>query len=98
MALSRSRLPRLANANTNYDHGGVIGNSKFEAMAHASFSGDGGEKMKRECPESAMHARNNQDVTSPADFLEGIFAARANWVTVILFSRGHWRNRSIHPN
>jgi hypothetical protein len=91
-------LSRLANANTNYDHGDVIGNSKFEAMAHTSFSGDGGEKMKRERPASAMHSRNNQDVTSPVDLLEVIFTLRAIRAIAILFSWGHWRNRSIHPH
>jgi hypothetical protein len=30
--------------------------------------------------------RNNQDVTSTADFLEGIVATGTDWVTAILFS------------
>jgi hypothetical protein len=65
MALPRSRLSRLAkaNTNTNYDHGGIIGNSKVEVIAHTSFSGCGSQKMKRERPASATLSRNN--VMSP---------------------------------
>jgi hypothetical protein len=70
MALSRSRLIRHANARPDYDHVGIVGNSKIETIAHTSFSGCGSEKMKRERFKSAIVFHNSQDASSAADFLE----------------------------
>jgi hypothetical protein len=78
MAPSHSRLFRFANANPNYDRGGVIGNSKIQATAHTSFSGWHGENTKCHRLASVMPVRDNQDVTPAVDFLEGSFAAQTN--------------------